>query len=122
MNRTRLRRSAAGAIRLLGTAVVSTALTITVMTVMKAEPASTAGKPVVIVEGERLYPAVASGESTVTYLDHEALLSDFAALKADVSELRRAADYDASHGGLSASLHEWADRRPAGSFGGGRNP
>lgn len=123
MAREGARRVLASIARLGATVLASSLITATALTVLSPEPASTTSRPVVIVEGDRLYPCSVGDAPAVVYSDHEAFLADYARLRADLLDLRHAIDYDASHGGdVSPSLHEWADHADPGAFGGGRKP
>jgi hypothetical protein len=116
------RRALASIVRIGATALVSAAITTVVLTVFTPEPAVTASKPIVIVEGERLYPVSVATNPSITFMTHDAFLEDYAALRNDLMDLRHAIDYDAAHGGVSPSVHEWADGRAPGELGGGRQP
>lgn len=123
MAREGARRVLASVARLGATVLASSVITATALTVLSPEPAVTASKPIVIVEGEQLYPCSVGDAPSVVYTDHNAFLADYARLRADLLDLRHAIDYDASHGGnVSPSLHEWADHAEPGAFGGGRKP
>lgn len=104
--------------RMAMTAVLSSVLTTILMTAAQPEPAATTSDPVLVERA--LYPVKLPGEPSVAYDSHEAFLADYLALKRDLDNLRSAMDYDAAHGTLSPSLHEWADRTEPGAFGGGR--
>jgi len=123
MARRDVRRVLASIARIGATVIATSVITAAALTVLTPEPAATTARPVVIVEGDRLYPCSVGDAPSVVYNDHEAFLADYARLRADLLDLRHAIDYDASHSGnVSPSVHEWADHADPGAFGGGRKP
>jgi hypothetical protein len=68
------------------------------------------------------------GTEIAAYTDQAALewnlVTDVAKLRADFDELQRATDWDAEHfpKSVGPSVHEVADGRAPGAFGGGRKP
>lgn len=109
--------------RLGATVALSSAITATVLAVMTPEPALTDSEPTVVVTTPQLYPVTVGTAPSVTYASHDALIQDYVETKRQLADLRHAIDYDLAHGGeLGASVHEWADQRPPGTFGGGRKP
>lgn len=109
-------------VRIMATAIVSSAITATVLTVLAPEPAITQERPTVVMQEPTLYPVTVGEKPTVTFESHASFVEDYLALKQDLAELRHAIDYDAEHGQAGASVHEWADYREPGTFGGGRKP
>ncbi len=122
MSRSALRRVVASVARLGATAILSSATTLLVVNLAQPEPALTAEKPVVVVREAQQFPCSAGTSPTVTFDSEQALVEDYLALKRDLLDLRHAVDYDAKMHTVGPSVHEWADRKPAGTYGGGRKP
>lgn len=119
MNGLTGRRALVAFAQLAATAVLSSLITVSALDIVTPEPAHTVERPAAV---QRLYPMTVGTSPAVTYESHEAFVQDYLDLQADLQDLRQAIDYDASHGAVSPSLHEWADRRAPGTFGGGRKP
>lgn len=108
------------AVRFAATVMVTSAVTATIVMVLQPQPAHTELPPATT---QSQYPVVIGSAPAVQFDSQEEFLADYVRLRNELSELKQAIDYDASKGGqIGPSVHEWADDRPAGAFGGGRKP